>query len=120
MADFRVWAPRAEAVTLLLAGRERPMHPARREYWVAEYDDAAAGDDYAFILDGGEPIPDPRSPWQPDGIHGLSRLVDHEAFEWSDAGWAAPRVEEAVIYELHVGTFTPEGTFEAAIARLPS
>ncbi len=62
--------------------------------------------------------PDPRSQWQPNGVHGLSRVYDQTAFAWSDGGWQAPPLARAVIYELHVGTFTPEGTFDAAIERL--
>jgi maltooligosyltrehalose trehalohydrolase len=79
--------------------------------------------DYAFRLDGGEPRPDPRSPWQPYGVHGSSRTFDTAAFEWSDAGWAGTRggagVLGGVVYELHVGTFTEAGTLDAAIAHLP-
>ncbi len=70
---------------------------------------AGAGTDYAFVLDGGEPLPDPRSPWQPYGIHGPCRLVDHTAFPWRDASWRAGPLASAVIYELYVGTFTPAG-----------
>jgi maltooligosyltrehalose trehalohydrolase len=77
-----------------------------------------AGRDYAFSLDGGEPLPDPRSPWQPQGVDGPSRALDHAAFSWSDQGWLGRELSQALIYELHIGAFTPEGTFEAAIARL--
>jgi maltooligosyltrehalose trehalohydrolase len=77
-----------------------------------------AGRDYAFSLDGGEPLPDPRSPWQPQGVDGPSRALDHAAFPWSDQGWRGRELSQALIYELHVGAFTPEGTFEAVIARL--
>jgi maltooligosyltrehalose trehalohydrolase len=87
-------------------------------WWWADVSDARPGTDYAFALDGGPPLPDPRSPWQPQGVHGASRLVDHDAFRWTDAGWQAPPLGSALLYELHVGTFTPAGTFEAAIERL--
>ncbi|MGL5862131.1 MAG: malto-oligosyltrehalose trehalohydrolase, partial [Phycicoccus sp.] len=81
------------------------------------------GIDYAFVLDGAEPaLPDPRSAWQPYGVHGPSRAVDPATFTWSDAGWPGPRdgagLLGGVVYELHVGTFTPEGTFDAAAGRL--
>ncbi|MGL5849771.1 MAG: alpha-amylase family glycosyl hydrolase, partial [Phycicoccus sp.] len=81
------------------------------------------GIDYAFVLDGAEPaLPDPRSAWQPQGVHGPSRTVDPATFTWSDAGWPGPRdgagLLGGVVYELHVGTFTPEGTFDAAAGRL--
>jgi maltooligosyltrehalose trehalohydrolase len=75
--------------------------------------------EYAFVIDGSEPLPDPRSAWQPFGIHGPSRTVDHRAFPWTDADWQAPPLSSAVVYELHVGTFTPEGTFDAVIERIP-
>ncbi|MGL5867216.1 MAG: malto-oligosyltrehalose trehalohydrolase, partial [Dermatophilaceae bacterium] len=81
------------------------------------------GIDYAFVLDGAEPaLPDPRSAWQPHGVHGPSRTVDPAAFSWSDDGWPGPRggagLLGGVVYEVHVGTFTPEGTFDAAVERL--
>ncbi|MEO6790906.1 MAG: malto-oligosyltrehalose trehalohydrolase, partial [Ornithinibacter sp.] len=79
--------------------------------------------DYAFVLDGLEPaVPDPRSPWQPNGVHAASRSFDASAFQWADGDWRGIRsgagVLGAVIYELHIGTFTAEGTFDAAIDRL--
>ena len=76
------------------------------------------GTDYAFVLDGGKPLPDPRSPWQPHGIHGPSRTVDHGAFPWTDRRWQPGPLSAAVFYELHIGTFTPDGTFKAAIEKL--
>lgn len=75
--------------------------------------------DYAFRLDGGKPLPDPRSPHQPDGVHGRSRSVDHSAFSWTDSRWQAPPLASGLIYELHIGTFTPEGTFDSAVERIP-
>jgi maltooligosyltrehalose trehalohydrolase len=117
LTPFRVWAPQSQQVDLLLGGEHLPMAPADGGWWSAEAQ-ASPGDDYAFSLDGGEPLPDPRSPWQPEGPFGLSRLVDHTSFTWSDPRWQAEPLAAAVIYELHIGTFTVEGTFEAAIARL--
>ena len=70
---------------------------------------------YAFALDGGDPRPDPRSRWQPDGVHAPSALVDTAAFPWSDEGWRGVPLHDAVVFELHVGTFTPAGTFDAAV-----
>jgi maltooligosyltrehalose trehalohydrolase len=94
-------------------------HPIPSEgWWTADVESAVPGADYGFVLDGRGPFPDPRSPWQPDGVHGLSRLLDHHAFRWSDAGFSAPPLSEAVVYELHIGTFTPQGTFDAAIGKL--
>ena len=117
MTGPRVWAPRAGSVDLELNGRRVPMRPAGRGWYEADAQ-AAPGDDYGFSLDGGPVRPDPRSPWQPAGVHGLSRAVDHAAFAWSDRDWQGFDLTRAVIYELHVGTFSPEGTFDGAIERL--
>jgi maltooligosyltrehalose trehalohydrolase len=113
-----VWAPRAQRVEVELDGRRWPMAPRERGWYELLEADAPAGSDYAFVLDDGKPLPDPRSPWQPQGVHGPSRVVDHQAFEWEDAGWRAPPLSAGVLYELHVGTFTPDGTFDGAIERL--
>ena len=74
--------------------------------------------EYAFILDGGPRLPDPRSSWQPHGVHGPSRVIDHQTFAWTDDRWQAGPLSAAVLYELHIGTFTTQGTFDAAIERL--
>jgi maltooligosyltrehalose trehalohydrolase len=92
------------------------MAPEPGGWWSAPA--VAPGGDYAFSIDGGGALPDPRSPWQPAGVHGPSRALDHCDFSWSDQGWRGRELATAVIYELHVGAFTPEGTFEAAIGRL--
>jgi maltooligosyltrehalose trehalohydrolase len=113
-----VWAPKAKQVELETGGRRSAMIDAGRGWWQATQE-VPAGTDYAFCLDGGPPLPDPRSPYQPQGIHGPSRWIDHEAFAWDDRRWQAPPLPSAVVYELHVGTFTPEGTFEAVISKLP-
>jgi maltooligosyltrehalose trehalohydrolase len=118
MTSFRVWAPLAGNVQLLLDGSLVPMNPEQNGYWRGDCPDAGHGMDYAFVLDGGDPLPDPRSPWQPYGVHGHSRVLDHSRFQWSDAGWRPPLLSSAVIYELHIGTFTPQGTFDSAVGRL--
>ncbi|HEY3036211.1 MAG TPA: malto-oligosyltrehalose trehalohydrolase, partial [Streptosporangiaceae bacterium] len=87
-------------------------------WWQAELPAAGHDVDYAFRLDGGEPLPDPRSPRQPFGSQGVSRTYDHSAFRWTDRGWRGGPLHGSVIYELHIGTFTPEGTFDAAAGRL--
>ena len=80
---------------------------------------AGPGSDYGFVIDDDAKVyPDPRSQWQPNGVHGLSRVYDQAAFAWSDEGWDATSIERSVVYELHIGTFTPRGTFDAAIERL--
>jgi malto-oligosyltrehalose trehalohydrolase len=116
---FTVWAPDAGRVDVEVAGRAVPMSPVggRPGWWTADAD-TDAGTDYAFRLDGGEPLADPRSPRQPYGPDGASRTYDHGAFGWTDDHWRGEPVGGAVIYELHVGTFTPAGTLDAAIGRL--
>lgn len=119
MSAFSVWAPEAGRVELVLGEKRAAMRAGEKGWWSVEVAAAGPGTDYAFSLDGGPPLPDPRSPHQPHGVHGPSRVVDHGAFPWTDSGWrgGAP-LSSALLYELHVGTFTPEGTFEAAIERL--
>jgi len=118
MTLFRVWAPLAANVQLLLDGSLVPMSSEQNGYWRCDCSSAGHGMDYAFVLDGGDALPDPRSPWQPYGVHGRSRVLDHSRFRWSDAGWRPPILSSAVIYELHIGTFTQEGTFDSAVGRL--
>jgi maltooligosyltrehalose trehalohydrolase len=116
MTLFTVWAPAAGAVELDAAGQRHPMTPGPRPGWWQA--DLPGVTDYAFRLDGGDPLPDPRSLRQPSGIFGPSRTYDHGAFDWTDGGWRGAPVRGSVIYELHIGTFTPEGTFDAATAKL--
>src|SRR5262245_65833786 len=87
------------------------MRRGVRGWWIAGIGDAGPGSDYGFSLDGGPVRLDPRSAWQPRGVSGLSRLVDHDAFEWTDASWRGLALPGAVLYELHVGTFSSAGTF---------
>jgi maltooligosyltrehalose trehalohydrolase len=117
MRTFRVWAPRAGTVELVVDGRRVAMNLGDGGWWWCEVD-AGPGADYTFSLDGGPAIPDPRSPWQPNGVDGPSRVVDHRAFPWTDAGWTGIDLRRAVIYELHVGTFSPAGTFDGVVERL--
>jgi maltooligosyltrehalose trehalohydrolase len=114
---FSVWAPYARRVDLRLRGADHPLAEAGDGVWAAELD-ARPGDDYLVVLDGADAWPDPWSRSQPEGIRGPSRVVDTSAFRWTDSGWAGLRLEELVLYELHVGTFTPEGTFDAVVPRL--
>jgi maltooligosyltrehalose trehalohydrolase len=114
----RVWAPEVRRVELECAGQRRPMAREADGWWFVEAPELVHGTDYAFRIDEEGPFPDPRSPWQPHGVHGPSRWLDHGRFRWHDTGWQAPPLASAMIYELHVGTFTPEGIFEAVIDRL--
>jgi maltooligosyltrehalose trehalohydrolase len=130
MHEFRVWAPHPQRVELVLGERRAEMTPVRGEgqarapggagggWWSVTGRDAGPGTDYAFSLDGGPPRPDPRSAWQPHGVDGPSRLVDHAAFGWTDQGWRGVPLAGAVLYECHIGTFSAEGTFDGAIAHL--
>ncbi|MFD5874496.1 malto-oligosyltrehalose trehalohydrolase [Streptomyces sp. NPDC060322] len=116
--QFEVWAPEAGSAVLCTAGGRRPMEhaPGRAGWWTAETE-AADGDRYGFSLDDGPVLPDPRSRRQPDGPDGESAVVDHEAYAWRTT-WAGRGLPGAVLYELHVGTFTEAGTFDAAAERL--
>jgi maltooligosyltrehalose trehalohydrolase len=114
----RVWAPFARTVELVTAAKRLAMHRDASGWWSVEIEDDLARADYAFSVDRADPVPDPRSPSQPEGVLGFSRPIDHSAFHWSDDGWRQPPLGAALIYECHVGTFTTQGTFDAAIDRL--
>ena len=114
---FRVWAPGRSAVAVRLRGVEHDLEQAGGGFWEAAAP-AAPGDDYVYVLDGAEPRPDPCSRFQPEGIRGPSRIVDTDAFEWTDDDWDGLRLDELVVYELHVGAFTRDGTFDAVVPRL--
>ena len=127
LGPYTVWAPDAQRVDLVIDGEGGPTGepmtrvtdapPGHAGWWRSETP-RFAGTRYGFALDGGEPLPDPRSLSQPDGPFGLSEVVDTADLSWSDDGWAGVPLRGAVVYELHIGTFTEEGTFDAAIARL--
>src|SRR3954466_9376166 len=118
MTLFEVWAPE-KTVRLRVDGTDRDMEPDERGWWRAEVPEAGPGTDYAYVLsDHDTPLPDPRSKWQPGGVHGPSRVYDHTAFAWSDDAWTGRQLPGSVLYEMHVGTFTTGGTFDAAIERL--
>lgn len=118
MVDIQVWAPQSRTVALACNERHYDMIPNGDGTWTLSAPFLSHGTDYAFLIDGQGPYPDPRSPWQPDGVHGNSRWVEHERFAWNDSGWQPPPLSAAIIYELHIGTFTPEGTFDGTIAHL--
>ncbi len=120
-----VWAPAARDVVLHVAtGGSCGDHPMKkvvggRGVFALDLAGLRAGDRYGFRVDGSDPLPDPVSRAQPDGVHGLSQVVDPSAFAWDDAHWRGLALADFLIYEMHVGTFTPAGTFDAAAARLP-
>ncbi|HEX6470447.1 MAG TPA: malto-oligosyltrehalose trehalohydrolase [Streptosporangiaceae bacterium] len=137
MTVFEVWAPDAERVEVEIGppgAAERhemrpvpapPGAPGRTGWWAADVPGTGHGTDYGFRVDGAGtgrdddgPLPDPRSRRQPYGVHGRSRVYEHDRFAWHDGGWRGVPLPGAVLYELHIGTFTPAGTFDAAIERL--
>jgi maltooligosyltrehalose trehalohydrolase len=119
---FRVWAPFAERVEVVLRERLAAMTPAPGGYHAAVIDDAPAGTRYRYRLhrhgEAAVERADPASRHQPDGLHGPSAVDDPAGFVWTDAAWRSPPLGDHVLYELHVGTFTPEGTFDAIVPRL--
>ncbi|HEX5770932.1 MAG TPA: malto-oligosyltrehalose trehalohydrolase [Nocardioidaceae bacterium] len=117
MREFTVWAPRARSVDLLLPEGRHPMSAGEGGHWHLTVE-VAPDSTYAFSLDGGDPRPDPRGLRLPDGPHGWSQLFDPAEFAWTDTRWTGVQLDGAVIYELHVGTFTREGTLDAAVERL--
>ncbi|HZZ38039.1 MAG TPA: malto-oligosyltrehalose trehalohydrolase [Acidobacteriaceae bacterium] len=119
MHRFRVWAPKAQRIAVGVGKTKYRMEQSEGGWWEAAVDAAGPGTDYSFFVDDEDlALPDPRSAWQPQGVHGASRLFDLSAFHWSDGGWQAPPLASGIVYELHIGTFTPEGTFDAARSRL--
>lgn len=121
---FSVWAPRLDAPRIRVcsgpASGDHPMSRAdgERDVWTVTVPKVGAGAEYVVVCDDGRALPDPVSRSQPHGVHGASRVVDSTTFEWSDRWWRGVPMEELIIYELHVGAFTPEGTFAAVIPRL--
>ncbi|MGH7322427.1 MAG: alpha-amylase family glycosyl hydrolase, partial [Candidatus Rokuibacteriota bacterium] len=123
---FRVWAPRAGRVDVVLEGESRlteppadgALAPEGDGYFSGRVADARAGTRYRYRLDGGGDFPDPASRFQPEGPHGASEVVDPTAFPWTDAGWSGVRLAGQVLYEMHIGTFTAEGTWAAASREL--
>ena len=118
---FRVWAPHSDGLSVRLSGaggtRVVPLRAAAEGYFAGSAT-AQPGEDYLYRLADGSERPDPASRWQPQGVHGPSRIVDPGAFAWSDGAWTGLAMEDYLIYELHVGTFTAAGTFAAIIPRL--
>ncbi len=118
MPPVRIWAPAALEVVLVSASRRWPLTPATGGWWTSGPLPLVPGDRYAISIDGGPPRPDPRALRLPDGVHGSAALVDQAAFLWTDHGWQPPELADAIIYELHVGTYSPDGTFDGAIGHL--
>ncbi|HEY6446721.1 MAG TPA: malto-oligosyltrehalose trehalohydrolase [Acidobacteriaceae bacterium] len=119
MHRFRVWAPKARRVRVEVAEEKHPLQQCEGGWWQADLAAAGPGTDYSYYVDDEDlALPDPRSAWQPQGVHGPSRVLDPAAFTWTDASWVPPPLTSAVVYELHIGTFTPEGSLDAAAHKL--
>jgi maltooligosyltrehalose trehalohydrolase len=120
MHRFGIWAPKAKAMSLQWRGQKLAMEgPNKRGWWALDVAEASCGDDYAYLInDDPTPYPDPRSLRQPNGVHGASQLYDHSLFEWHDQLWRGSPKTGAIIYEVHVGTFSEAGTFDGAIEHL--
>jgi maltooligosyltrehalose trehalohydrolase len=119
--EFTVWAPLLDSVAVQVVSPEQraiPMEKQEWGYWKAIAQDIEPGTAYFYKLNGETDRPDPASHFQPNGVHEASAVVDHSTMQWTDQQWSGVPLEEMIIYELHVGTFTPEGTFEAIIPRL--
>lgn len=117
LTRFALWAPAAETVDLVLEDGALPMH-GEEDSTFALTTEAGAGARYRYRVDGGQEVPDPASRYQPEDVHGASQVVDPAAFVWSDEHWKGRPWEETVLYELHVGSFSPEGTFAGVEGRL--
>ena len=115
-----MWAPAAKKIKLRLLGQDRdlPMHREADGYFV-QHAAAKPGDRYFYIVDDNKPVPDPVSRLLPEGVHGLTEVVDPASFAWTDQAWRGLPLKDYVIYELHIGAFTPQGTLDAAIEKLP-
>jgi maltooligosyltrehalose trehalohydrolase len=119
VTTLAVWAPSATTVAALVDGARVPLSPADAGWWRADVPGAGHGTDYGFLVDDDETaLPDPRSRWQPQGVHGPSRFYDHGLFGWSDDRWRGVQLPGSVVYELHVGTFTGDGMLDSAMDRL--
>ena len=120
-ASFAVWAPKARSVSVhLLSPVERivPLTPADGGYFVSRIDGVEPGSRYRFRLNNADEFPDPASRYQPEGVHGPSEIVARD-FRWTDQKWKGISLRDTVLYEIHVGTFTPAGTFDGVIEQLP-
>lgn len=119
---FRVWAPHAQSMSVRILGPSENRYPLERKeggYWEATIQHVTPGTLYRYLLDEQQDYPDPASRFQPEGVHGSSAVVDPQAFQWTDQQWKGLPLADYIVYELHTGTFTPEGTFDAIIPKLP-
>jgi maltooligosyltrehalose trehalohydrolase len=119
--EFTAWAPFAGSIDLKIVTPEKRVIPLQRiknGYWATVIDEVIPGLLYLYCLDRNRDRSDPASHFQPEGVHGPSQVIDHKSFKWEDSGWKGIPLSEMIMYELHVGTFTDEGSFEAVIQRI--
>lgn len=117
MSSVNIWAPYGKELLLCLGNKSVPMLKDDNHWWRSDVT-LSHGQDYSIMINGRGPFPDPRSPWQPHGIHRNSRFYDHNTYPWRIEQWHTPSLNQAIIYELHIGTFTPEGTFSSTLEKL--
>jgi maltooligosyltrehalose trehalohydrolase len=120
--QFLLWAPKVRSVTVELCGRQEPvpLQPSSRGYHQAVVEGLKPGSQYFYLLDDGRKLPDPASRFQPQGVHGPSQIIDFNEFVWTDKTWKGSALGSSIIYELHVGVYTQQGTFDALIPHLPA
>ncbi|HVN30044.1 MAG TPA: alpha-amylase family glycosyl hydrolase, partial [Candidatus Binataceae bacterium] len=119
--QFRVWSPLAKQIAVKVVAPREIVQPMSRDAdgnFSVVVEGIGAGADYMYVIDGNKERPDPVSRYQPNGVHRASRVVDPDGFRWRDAGWRGLPLHDYIIYELHIGTFTPAGTFDSAIEKL--
>lgn len=119
---FKVWAPRVDNIKLKIQYPEEkilPLEKDERDFWYGNFENILPGTKYFYRINDTADFPDPASNYQPDGVHGPSEIVDHSFFNWNDESWMPHALEDYIIYELHIGTFTKEGTFDSAVEKIP-
>jgi maltooligosyltrehalose trehalohydrolase len=118
-ASIMLWAPKAETAVIVLNDNERlPLNKVEKGYWKLATNTIRPLDTYKFLLNGTKELPDPASRSQPDGVHGPSQAIDLQSYQWRTNEWQTPPLTDYIIYELHTGTFTPEGAFEGIETKL--
>lgn len=117
-AEIRFWAPEAQQAALKMADQTLPLEKKDFGYWELSTKAVRPGSAYQFLINGKNLVPDPASLSQPEGVHGASEAYDLQKFVWTDQQWKNPALKDYLLYELHTGTFTPEGTFDGIISKL--
>ena len=121
VCNFNVWSPMAGRMELKIFGDNElrlPMNKVNNNFWTLAVENLHPGDKYFYVIDGNKSRPDPASYFQPEGVHGPSQVIDHNSFKWQDDNWSGATEADAIIYELHIGTFTEQGTFLSAVEKL--